>query len=276
MTHHMKNQLQVTTGTEADLAAVLVWLRREYETSGESYWINRDVITDSARSGVFRVVRLRGKAVGFRTGPLCDGIVAVAPKYRRRGIGTALVDDLLADANRAGVTVLRGGCEPRSALPFWLRRGFEGHVLLDGGLVVRRVLTLRHPLPGTGKQFVANVKVYESERHSSPLETHSLVGELLGDRLRLEQRVVATTITGGGYLDMVVDVTVGAVHFGRHKIKRREVVEMGFALDPVGCAAYVDVLHVKNRLPPFGAPRPHGYPPDQAGVTPATRVVGSP
>ncbi len=72
------------------------------------------------------------------------GRMAVLPAWRRRGVGTALLDALLREADRRGLVEVTLDAQTR-ALGFYRKRGFAaaGAVFLDAGIPHR---TMRRPL----------------------------------------------------------------------------------------------------------------------------------
>ena len=77
------------------------------------------------------ILLVGGSAVGrlwvHWTGNECLIVdIALVPEHRRRGVGTAVVDEVLAEADRTGVPV-RAHVERANvaSLAFWLRFGFR-------------------------------------------------------------------------------------------------------------------------------------------------------
>jgi GNAT superfamily N-acetyltransferase len=77
------------------------------------------------------VIEVDGRAVGrvwvYLTDVECLVVdLALLPDYRRQGIGTQIVEEILAEADRAGVPA-RGHVERMNtaSLAFWTRLGFR-------------------------------------------------------------------------------------------------------------------------------------------------------
>ena len=103
----------------------------------------------SVAEGRTRVAEVAGHVVGFAT-TLARGDVAeledifTDPDWMRRGVGRALVADLVATARARGVTRIEVDANPH-ALAFYRDAGFVevGPAVLEHGVGIRMSLTIR-------------------------------------------------------------------------------------------------------------------------------------
>lgn len=138
-----------------------------------------DVIASLLRRNraIVAVEQSSREVVGFLAGDLvADTVLAVAPEFRRLGVGRALVEHRLATAVEQFDTLLRVRCEPRSSGGFWERMGFT--LEEDGGaLYAKRALRHVHGLPSRGADATVAVRLFErrptDHRASSPFVTFS-------------------------------------------------------------------------------------------------------
>lgn len=130
--------LAALAGLERDLFGADAWdeaaLRAELEGPGRRFVVTRDVTG-------YAVSRVAGDFVDLQR-------IGVAPHARRRGIASALLDDLLRHAGDADRVLLEVSAANPEALAFYLSRGFaridlRRRYYRDGSdaLVLRRSLT---------------------------------------------------------------------------------------------------------------------------------------
>lgn len=115
--------------SKQDLAAVLSWLRWEYEwtSSDGSFWHNRSTITDAQADNRLYVLAADNRVAGFLVGSLNGDLsmMEVRPELRRHGLGRQLVEHYLDCIRQAGGLGARVECQPSSSTPFWKRLGFR-------------------------------------------------------------------------------------------------------------------------------------------------------
>jgi GNAT superfamily N-acetyltransferase len=113
---------------QADFAAVIEWLRAEYEANGsyEGFYCNQDQIVESFDEGNMYVVVEAGLGlVGFVTeGYAGPDIVEVHPDHRGKGYGRQIAEWIIARARRRDDLVIELECSPETSLPFWEAMGF--------------------------------------------------------------------------------------------------------------------------------------------------------
>lgn len=125
--------LELVCAAFSHLREIEQWLRTDYQTDGEGFWVNWSVILRSfAQSQLFCAVE-GGRTVGFAVWSESSGtngglvsarvfeidIVVVKTDQRRRGIGTRIVSALLDSFRRLGGIAVRGQCAPESSISFW-------------------------------------------------------------------------------------------------------------------------------------------------------------
>ena len=115
----------VIKATQADLDAVLHWLKCEYEVDHDGLWSNENIIRDSFKDDHLWVIRRDGMAVALQVGDCSPDIFCVRKDCQKQGLGTALLEALIDRAMLADILVLFGVCSPRTSLPFWEKHGFE-------------------------------------------------------------------------------------------------------------------------------------------------------
>jgi predicted GNAT family N-acyltransferase len=106
---------------------------------------------DDADARAYHVLAMSSDGTPIGTGRLkldCSiGRMAVLKNWRRRGVGTAILDTLLALAEKEGCTIVRLHAQTH-ALEFYARRGFAaiGGEFEEAG-IPHRVMELKLPLP---------------------------------------------------------------------------------------------------------------------------------
>jgi predicted GNAT family N-acyltransferase len=106
---------------------------------------------DDADARAYHVLAMASDGTPIGTGRLkldCSiGRMAVLGKWRGRGVGTAILDTLIALAEKEGCTIVRLHAQTH-ALTFYARRGFAavGGEFEEAG-IPHRVMELRLPLP---------------------------------------------------------------------------------------------------------------------------------
>jgi len=119
--------MTITVSTDDDLAAILDWLKAEYdrENTGSGFWCNRNILQEDHAAGELLVLREAGEAVAFQTGRLLTpGILEVRPDLRKRGYGKLLADYCIAEARSKDICFLHIECNPQTSIPFWQKMGF--------------------------------------------------------------------------------------------------------------------------------------------------------
>ncbi len=99
----------------------------------ESYSLDVFILIDQAFNCEFIVHSIGGEVAGFINGVITseDGarilMLAVHPSWRRRGIGSSLLDTFVANASRRGMKKITLEVRPSNdnAIEFYMARGFE-------------------------------------------------------------------------------------------------------------------------------------------------------
>lgn len=130
------SEVEIETVTWRDRAAELFDIRHRVFVveQGVPLELEHDAYDADA---LHLLARVEGHSVA--TGRLLDdghiGRMAVLPQWRGRGIGTAMLRTLVAEAQRRGLrrVFLHAQCD---AIPFYERLGFvaEGEVFVDAGI----------------------------------------------------------------------------------------------------------------------------------------------
>lgn len=121
---------RIRQSDNADIVAILGWLRAEYEQAGtgRGFWCNRSIIASAHEEGRL-VVADDGdteRAIAFQVGGLLHpGILVVRPDKRGMGFGRRLVEYCIARAVEEDECVLHIDCKPVSSVPFWKHMGFR-------------------------------------------------------------------------------------------------------------------------------------------------------
>lgn len=143
---------RVRPAQSGDIAAIEAWLPKEsgvdtlaggWRRSLRNYERGRMLVWEDA---------LTGLPVAYSWGALnsTDSALEVAPAYRRRGIGRALVEYLIDQSALTGEPLLEVECVTEASRAFWTSVGFvleERDWLQYPACLARRGLTLWQPLP---------------------------------------------------------------------------------------------------------------------------------
>jgi hypothetical protein len=126
--------------TENDLEEIKNWLIEEWNSEGEGFYCNWNVIHSSFNDGAMVVFKVNAKAVGFAIYQICDvsviiDIIEVIPSMRKKGIGKELLDCLFKNFICRDKFIVYLQCAPESSESYWRRHGFidfpEGHLKHD-------------------------------------------------------------------------------------------------------------------------------------------------
>jgi len=122
--------IDIRQSTDADLAAVLGWLKAEYDQlqTGTGFWCNRGIIENAHRDErlLVCVEYETNEAVAFQVGGLISpGILEVRSDRRRKGYGRQFVEHCIEQARRDDECLLHIECNPVSSVPFWTHMGFR-------------------------------------------------------------------------------------------------------------------------------------------------------
>lgn len=130
--------MELVTAEQKDLDFIASWLQSEDEAyhadlaadlltehSEKGFWCNFGVIRKCFEDGELQVVRVDGNAVAFHLGEfITPGITEVHPEFRGRGIGTAIVQQVLERAQANEACILHVECISENSRRFWSRFGF--------------------------------------------------------------------------------------------------------------------------------------------------------
>jgi GNAT superfamily N-acetyltransferase len=123
-------RLQIVRGNEIHLRQVLQWLRRDYESTGEGFYCNPEIIEEWFHEGKAVCALSNEHAVAFATFNLYPpgskvSIVEVDPQHRCQGIGTRLMRDLLRRLKRQGATYANAECTSAEGEALCVKVGFR-------------------------------------------------------------------------------------------------------------------------------------------------------
>jgi len=224
---------------DADLAAILAWLKLEYDRAGTGtgFWCNRSIVEQAHDDGRL-VVADDGdtdRAVAFQVGGLLHpGILEVRPDKRRMGFGRRLVEYCIARAKEDDECVLHIDCRPVSSVPFWKGMGFH---LFSDAFGERcpsefrnhafRVLERSHTIASTGRASVPVDVCFRAESGTILSEVHTF-GAQCSKRILLHERVISYGPTYVFELgDTFVDVHVNGRELYSDKAKYPEAAAIG-------------------------------------------------
>lgn len=113
-----------------DIDEVMIWLKREYELTGEGFYNNRKIIFDALKSNEVFVLKYREKSIGL---VIWSGeeilvnidIFVIDNNYRQLGYGRIFFDAITNYLYDNDYKVIKLFCEPKSSEIFWKRLGFE-------------------------------------------------------------------------------------------------------------------------------------------------------
>ncbi len=227
---------------------ILGWLEQEYQTDGEGFWSNREVIQHSFEEGHLWVIREEGDAVAFQVGDYAADILCVRKDRQRHGFGYAMFEASLDRAMDNNVNVLTVECSPASSLPFWMKQGFE---LYKNGTdlqvpVARRVLHRDFDLPENLPEvevviaFFPEATLYDED--VSPFIEDGLCGVLMpGAKIALPHRVIAPD-DYSDHRDLVVKIMVRDDVRYFDKAKYPEAQALGIQKDSIGPSFYIEEI----------------------------------
>lgn len=190
---------EVRDATAADLESILVWLKREYEKEGQSFWSNRGLIADAQRDGQLRVAidTTTREPVAFLVNnqPLWNEIyiLAVEPTRRHAGLGTVLVRDFLETAKTNGSLGVWGECSPESSEPFWRKMGLAPIDSRFGRGIESRGIWRAMPFRGTNvlspgsQRAELTIRLTSFEYSDPPIEEFSTTVARNGSNWFLEE-----------------------------------------------------------------------------------------
>ena len=136
----MRTSLTIRPGRSGDIARcreIELATHKQFEAAGHPEFLSSGVIPDTVakraiRAGRILVAEINGRVVGWAfltrsDGELCIGQLAVSPQSQRVGVGTALVDAVIADARHSGErsVVLNTQADVEWNQPWYERIGFE-------------------------------------------------------------------------------------------------------------------------------------------------------
>ena len=215
----------VRKATCKDLQGVLAWLRYEYEEINgcmSGFWCNRNLIEDGFTSGdlVALVDRVSQEPRAFCLGGLDggDGITAVHPDWRGRGLGTILFRHRLEQAKQAEAAGLYILCSPEDSIPFWKKCGFQILAARDGSptyavLPIEREVAL----PKDHARSTFRIELFEpDDEEEVAREATITAAEVSEGEWSLAQRFVAYVPTS----DVYVRVSKEDRCLSHEKIKR--------------------------------------------------------
>ncbi|MFB0872671.1 GNAT family N-acetyltransferase [Sphingobium sp. sgz301303] len=242
--------MEVVKATPADLAAVLTWLKREYEEDGEGFWCNRRIIESALEHGDLWVIRCDDEPVAVQVGDYAPDIVSVRKDCRRQGLGDALFAASLQRAMDDNVNVLSIECSPRSSWTFWQRHGFErfGDLREWGTITARRILSRSFDLPADLPTADVVIGFYpEAATYGSgpvpPIASHRVRGGRIDDgAIMLERRVIGLCDDEPEGKDLAVKIEVDGEVRCFCKAKYEEAEEAGVTRDWKGGAFYIDAV----------------------------------
>ena len=233
---------------EQDLAVVLGWLESEYQSDGEGFWSNREVIKRSFEKGNLWVIRDEGDAVAFQVGSYNPDILCVRKDRQYHGFGCTMFEASFARAMDNNVNVLTVECSPISSLPFWMKQGFELYKNVTGlrGPVVRRVLHREFHLPKDMPEVEVTISFFPEailyNDDVSPLIDDRLCGVFMPSaEIALPHRVIAPDDCTD-YKDLVVKVLVHNKERYFDKAKYSDAQVLGIQRDGIGPSFYIDKI----------------------------------
>ncbi|WP_085810427.1 ribosomal protein S18-alanine N-acetyltransferase [Sphingomonas sp. TZW2008] len=104
--------VELVTGSAADIAAVERVMQEAFEPRFGEAWTRTQCLGILGMPGIWlTMARVDGAIVGFALARLILDeaellLLAISPRYRRRGIGAALLRSVIAEARGRGVTVV--------------------------------------------------------------------------------------------------------------------------------------------------------------------------
>jgi GNAT superfamily N-acetyltransferase len=113
------------------LAELISWLKADWKDLGEGFLRHRQWLTEAVDAGDLYVATCEGMIMGFQLGETNVDLLQVYSRYRRQGVGGALVWAAVARAAAGGKEL----CTASTSEPsFWERIGFEKTTLPPVGV----------------------------------------------------------------------------------------------------------------------------------------------
>lgn len=155
------------------LSSIEIWLKAEYEETGEGFCGNWDVIENAFQKQRMLVLVEDSIPVAFLTYRMEELIVRldimeVHPSYRKKGLGRILFNDFTKVAIQSGALAIDLFCSPEESQEFWESVGFELYPEMPH---IRTKIWMYKPLVET-----ATIVEFELEREVLELQQTSSAG----------------------------------------------------------------------------------------------------
>jgi GNAT superfamily N-acetyltransferase len=112
------------------LSIIEVWLKDEYEKTGEGFYGNWELIEKAYHNQQLLVLVVDSTPVAFLTYRIEEltariDILEVAPRFRKNGYGRIIMNDFMKNTHESGVLAVDLFCASEESLEFWESVGFE-------------------------------------------------------------------------------------------------------------------------------------------------------
>lgn len=190
----MKNINVDFTPTQADLNEIEKWLIEEDSKSNEGFYCNWETIVYRFEKNQMAIIREYDKPIGFLTyyfNHLSANIeiAEIQPKYRKKGIGTILVNAVLFFFKSEKCKYVELKCSPASSQAYWESKGFKEcpvmqHILMYKSLVETSKNTLQL---SDNRIELYDVRKYEMNKYP-PIKVWNL--EFEGSSYKLKKPII--------------------------------------------------------------------------------------
>ncbi|MDT8446062.1 MAG: GNAT family N-acetyltransferase [bacterium] len=232
--HNEPIDVIIQPATEADFQKILDWLQTEQDSEGLGFYGNRNIIADHFEEGELIVAKTKDDyPAGFITGPIAGpDILSVQSDFRNKGVGKKLIEYVIAAAREAGECAIKVDINPRTAIPFYKKLGFqvsesENARSVTGWLTLEKSMQLP---AGTPVQL--EIKFYpESKKWKETTEPLSTVFpnaiKIKNGLIHLSERVVFNYSNYSAVRDPVISISVNGNELYCDKAKYSEAKVLG-------------------------------------------------
>ncbi|KSV67251.1 hypothetical protein N182_34025 [Sinorhizobium sp. GL2] len=228
--------MELVKAEQNDLAFIASWLKAEEETYyapdredggdiAKGFWCNWNLIEEAFTEGELEVVRVDGAAVAFHFGQFhTPGITEVHPQFRGKGIGTAIVEQLLTRAVANEVRILHVKCISDQSERHWSKFGFVPETEYSEDYYK----VLRHPLPLPRAPDHLIIVNFYAEYDDKPYKTVEIPCLVENDQILLSELCHDAVIGSKAWGDRRVQIALDGKVIFQDWLTSREAESFGF------------------------------------------------